>query len=413
MGIFNNKFRNKLFAFFIGRVIFTLSQFLFIVILARLGNAEQVGIFGLAIAVTGPVFMFFSMQLRTLLATDIDDKRNVNHYIGLALFNIILAIVAVIIYLFFLEIKEQTILVVSAYCLAKIVQTIFEILYGDMQRREEIHIIGLSNLIKGVVSAVVFGVTFKVTSNLTIATFSIGLSWLLVMLCFDLQYAKTKINIKSVLKTYKHNYYVLKKLFLSALPLGFISLLYSLNTNITRYQITDYHNEELLGYFTAASYLMMAGNTLIGSLGQSYSSKMARYSSNKGNFVKLLIKLVLFGLGLGVISTIVILFAGSEIISLVFGEEYSRYAMVFTILIGTTIFRYPSEFMGYATVVTRKYIWEVPLLILTLIVTFSSGLILIPDNELIGAAISVLLGSAISSIGRAIIIIYTIRGKRG
>src|SRR5690606_33344838 len=79
------------------------------------------------------------------------------------------------------------------------------------------------------------------------------------------------------------------------IPLGVISLLYSLNTNVTRYFITYYLDNEILGYFTACAYLMVAGNTIIGAIGQSFCARLAGYYNNEKNatFKKLLSRLIL------------------------------------------------------------------------------------------------------------------------
>lgn len=70
-----------------------------------------------------------------------------------------------------------------------------------------------------------------------------------------------------------------------------------------------------------------------------------------------------------------------------------------------TIFRYPAEFMGYATIATKTYKNELPQLIFMLIATCICAFLLIPIWGLYGAAVTLLVGSCITAIGRFVIIL--------
>ena len=66
----------------IGNVGYAGCQWTMLVVIAKLGSAEMVGQFALALALTAPVMMFAQLQLRTLLATDARNEFQFLHYLA-------------------------------------------------------------------------------------------------------------------------------------------------------------------------------------------------------------------------------------------------------------------------------------------------------------------------------------------
>lgn len=395
----------KVISVFMGSAFFMASQFLIIIILARLGNAEVVGEFGLMLAITGPVYMFFTMQIRNKVTSE---ESNSSAYIEIVILNAILATIISLGICFITKASSDVTQLVFIYLLAKNVQLVSELVYGILQQQEKLHEVGFSNFIKGISSTFLFFIFYYFTRDILLATLSIGLSWLVTLLIYDI--SKINMNKKRNIKDYLKLPDDMKKvsyLYRALLPLGIISLLYSLNTNITRYFITYYTDTEQLGYFTALSYLMIAGNTLVGAIGQSFCNKLSRYSDreSKSDFNKLFNKLVVFGLMLGLVSTLLTFYLGEFLLYILFGSDYIEYSSLLTLLMAATIFRYPAEFMGYATIATKTYKNELPQLIFMLIATCICAFLLIPIWGLYGAAVTLLVGSCITAIGRFVIIL--------
>jgi O-antigen/teichoic acid export membrane protein len=123
----------------------------------------------------------------------------------------------------------------------------------------------------------------------------------------------------------------LGKLIWLALPLGFVMMLISLNTNIPRYFIERYLGERQLGIFAAMSYLMVVGQMVVSALAESASPRLAKYyaAGNSTAFRTLLFKLVGVGAALGGAGVLVAVVAGREILTLLYRPEYGQQADVF------------------------------------------------------------------------------------
>ena len=98
----------------------------------------------------------------------------------------------------------------------------------------------------------------------------------------------------------------LRRLAILALPLGFVMMLVSLNTNVPRYFIEHYQGTRDLGIYAAITYLMVAGTTVVAALGQSASPRLAQYFADgrTASFCGLMWKLVGIGGALGALGVL-------------------------------------------------------------------------------------------------------------
>src|SRR5690606_3155190 len=141
----------------------------------------------------------------------------------------------------------------------------------------------------------------------------------------------------------------LRQLTWLALPLGFVAMLISLNTNIPRYFVERYLGEAQLGIYAAMAYLIVAGNTVVSALGQSVISRLAAYyaEGNRRAYARLLGRLLAIGAGLGLVGVLVALLAGELILNLLYGPEYAAEAGVFVWIMVAAGIGYLGSFLGY------------------------------------------------------------------
>ena len=130
----------------IGNVVQAGAQWGIVVVLARLGDADSVGGYALALAIVSPVFLFFNMHLRALLATDVSLNTSVGTYFSLRLATASAATVLLLAAACFRG-PEQG-LVLAGLALAKAFEAISELLYGELQRTGQMDRIGKSMIVR-------------------------------------------------------------------------------------------------------------------------------------------------------------------------------------------------------------------------------------------------------------------------
>jgi O-antigen/teichoic acid export membrane protein len=209
----------------------------------------------------------------------------------------------------------------------------------------------------------------------------------------------------------------LARLLRISLPLGITVMLISLSMTIPRYVLERYHGEHELGTFAALAYLMVIGSTLANALGQSVSSRLARYYA-RGDEVsarQLLRRLICLGLLLGGAGGVAALVGGEEILTLLYRPEYAQHRTAFVILMAATGIGYVTTFLYYAVTAARVFRPQLLLFVGVVGVTVIASIVLIPSTGLLGAAEATAATSVAALLGTAGIYVYALRrlNRRG
>ncbi len=385
-----------------GNVIYAGCQWGILVVLAKLGTPDSVGQFALGLAVAAPVFMFANLNLRAVQATDAKNSFCFEDYFKLRVVMTSLAAILILIIIFFTKYKVETALVVLAVAGSKSVEALSDAFYGLFQKNESMNVIGKSMILRGILSLTAMFLGFLVTRDVFFATLSLVFAKIIIFFFYDYPNGKrftngkfrlfASKNISSYLHSLKTSKNIMKNLTLLSLPLGIVTMLNSLNTNIPRYLIEKFNGEHDLGIFAAMAYLMVAGTAIVSALGQAASPRLAKYYSSQGSlkFVGLLVKLVGIGAVVGISGIFIIRIFGKEILSILYRKEYSQYNEVFLFIMIASCLSYISSFLGVAITSARHFKVQVPIAIASLLVVSISSYFLIPVMGIMGAAISII-----------------------
>jgi len=395
-----------------------------LVILAKLGSPVMVGQFALGLAVTAPIIMFANLQLRAVQATDAKHEFLFRDYLGLRLITVVLALLAIIAVSFMSGYRAETMLVILAVGVAKSSESISDAFFGLLQQHERMDRIAKSMMIKGLLSLVALGAGVYLTKSTLWGTIGLATAWILVLVGYDIHNGALILKISpQTADMPAHNPAGLKilsprwekaklvNLTLLALPLGFVMLLISLNSNIPRYFVEHYLGERQLGIFAAISYLMVVGTTIVSALGQSASPRLAKHfaSGNGTAFRNLLIKLVVIGMLLGVLGFLVVFIAGREVLTLLYRSEYAKHVDVFLWLMVAAGINYVSSFLGYGMTAARYFRVQMPLFALIVLILTAACFVLIPPYGLLGAAMALVVAAVAQLLGSLAILAAVFR----
>jgi O-antigen/teichoic acid export membrane protein len=414
---------------FTGNLIYAASQWGMLVLLAKLGSPEMVGQFTLGLAVTAPVIMFTNLQLRGVQATDAKGEYVFSDYLGLRLIGTGLALLIIAGITLKAGYRLETSLVILTIAVAKAFESIADVFYGLIQQHERMDRIAISLMIKGPLSLLLLAIGVSLTGSVVGGAIGLAVAWGLVFFGWDIRNGKLLLKhsshqreeedllvadaepTKSKNPLYpRWHLKTLSKLVLLALPLGFVMMLISLNTNIPRYFIERYLGERELGIFAAMSYLMVVGSMIVSALAESASPRLAKYyaAGNSTAFRTLLLKLVGVGLMLGTGGVFVAVVAGKPILTLLYKPEYAERADLFAWLMVAAGMLYIASFLGYGMTAARYFQVQMPLFVL---VTGSSAIAcfwLIPTQGVRGAAIALIVGAIVQAVFSLGVIVYAL-----
>lgn len=370
---------------FIGNIVYAGCQWGMLMVLAKLGSPEMVGQFTLGLAITAPVIMFTNLQLRAVQVTDAKQQYLFSDYLGLRLFGTGLALLVIAAITVMSGYRWETELVILLVGLAKALESISDVFYGLIQQNERMDRIAISLMIKGSLSLLLLGIGVYISGNLIWGVLGLVFAWAAVLVGYDIHSGalmhREQLQPRWHLKT-------LVKLVWLCLPLGFVMMLISLNSNIPRYFIERYLGVRELGIFAAIAYLMVAGGIVVNALGESASPRLAKYyaTGNSIAFRMLLLKLVGIGAMLGGMGVLVTVVAGRMILTLLYQPEYAERLDIFVWLMLAAGIGYIGNFLGYGITATRAFnYFVIPYLIVSAITAEFSQL-LIPKYGLVGAA---------------------------
>ncbi|RDI41657.1 oligosaccharide flippase family protein [Falsibacillus pallidus] len=393
----------------IGNIIYAACQWGLLIMLAKFGSPDMVGIYSLGLALTAPVFMLTNLQLRSVIATDTEGKHSFNNYLGLRLICILLAIIIISIIIFMANYNYQTVAVLLIICLAKGIEATSDVIYGVLQKEERMDFISKSMIIKGITSILFMGITLLITQNLIYSVVALAFAWLLVMLLYDIKNVRHLTTIKPYFE--KGSFFELIRL---SLPLGIVMMLLSFNSNVPRYIIDHYLDADSLGYYSAIAYIVIAGTTVVNALGQSATPRLSKNFANRElkEARRLLVKLVIIASLLGSLGILIAFFFGKQILSLLYNNEYSNYSSEFVLVMVYAFFAYLSSFLGYSMTAARLFKIQPLLFIVVTLSNVIFSILLVPVFGMRGAIYGLIIAGVIQFLGSLLINIFIFRDKR-
>ncbi|WP_414586018.1 oligosaccharide flippase family protein [Scytonema sp. PCC 10023] len=382
---------------FIGNAVYAACQWGMLIVMAKLGSPEMVGQFTLGLAITAPVIMFTNLQLRAVQATDAKKQYLFRDYLGLRLIGTGLALLVIIGIIITAGYRWQTSLVILLVGLAKAFESISDVFYGLMQQYERMDRIAISLMIKGPVSLLLLGMGVYISGNLVWGVLGLVFAWAAILIGYDIRSGALMLNA-SQLRPQLHRK-TLRKLVRLALPLGFVMMLISLNSNIPRYFIEQYLGERELGIFAALAYLMVAGNMVVFALGESASPRLAKHyaAGDSLAFRSLLFKLVGIAGVLGGGAVLIALVAGRQILTLLYQPEYAEQINLFVWLMVAAAIGYISSFLGYGMTAARYFRIQMPLFVAVVSISAIACLWLLPKQGLLGAGIALMIAAIVQA----------------
>ena len=181
-----------------------------------------------------------------------------------------------------------------------------------------------------------------------------------------------------------------------ALPLGFVTMLISFNSNIPRYFIEGHLGSYQLGIFAAIAAFQKTAPTVVQALGRSASPRLAKYyAANKARaFRRLTLRLIGIGVLLGGAGVLVALVAGRFILTLFYGPEYALPGLFGLVMLGAGL-DYVATMLLFVITSARYFRIQLPLQVLTTGAVALACFWLIPSFGLEGAAMALIIGNLI------------------
>lgn len=397
---------------FAGNSIYAASQWGILVVIAKLGTSEMVGQFSLGLAITAPIIIFFNLQLRSVQATDAQDKYQFADYFALRIITTSVAFIIIIGVALVGAHQAITLSVILFIALSKSFEALSDVCFGFLQRRERMDRIAQSLIIEGPLTLVGMSIVLLLTHNVVLVVATMAFIWGGQLFLYDLRNVwllmRNRQEYTSNTLYPRFSLPVLRKLAFLALPLGFVAMLNSLGVNIPKLYIAYHLRESQLGIFSAISYITTALMILCNGLGQSAMPRLSSYFANGKpvEFRNLLLKLISIGLCFGLGGVLMASLFGKQILTLLYQPEYAKETQLFLELLIAACIAIVASFFNYALLATHSFKLQLYLFITMTLATLISNELLVPRIGLHGAVLSTIIVLCIQLLGSLLIIRY-------
>jgi O-antigen/teichoic acid export membrane protein len=392
----------------VGNACYSACQWAIVCLLAKLGSPEMVGQYALGLAVTTPVLMLGQLNLRAVLATDVEERHTVRDYCGLRLTVTAVSLLAIAAITYLANYPLELGLIIIAVGVAQSIEGISDIYYGVLQSRERMERIAASMIARGLLSVTAIGLGLYFTGSVLYATLALIAARSLVLLLYDSSYALADLeaaafharrNLGDLARNQLHIFWI-------ALPLGIVLMLGALSAGTPRYFIEHHFGSRELGIFSAIASLLNIVKTFVNALGQAALPRLARLFAARDlhRFTALAARLIAIGAALGITGAMFSMVFGKGVLRLVYKTEYAAYSSILVVLMIAGTFDNVASLMGYSMTAARSFRSQIPLLIAVTGATALASFILIPAHGLMGAAFAIGTGAIVQSLGSVVIL---------
>ena len=400
-----------------GNVLYALSQWGVLVVLAKLCSPETRGLYLLGVTVTSPIFLFAGMQLRRLQATDSREEFQFGHYFGLQLVASVIGMLASWGWGLFAGHQAEALAVILLIGLNKALETLSNTLYGLFQQHERLDRISKSMVLHGLLTGAGLCVGVALTGDVVLASALSVAGRLIAMLVYDvpsvlwllgdskLETRNSKpetrnltsggsSRLRAVLRNCQPlwHWQPLKQLAVMGIPLGVTGMLVSLNTNLPRGFVESKCGLAELGIFGALCTPLAVMHTLTRALESSASAQLAKRhaAGDVSGFRRLVARLMLTHSAIALAGVVVAQLFGRELLTFLFTAEDAAHVDVFVTIMWATLVATSAGVMMTALIAARFIQIQLPLTGLTSLVSLAACWWLVPTLGMQGAAISLL-----------------------
>jgi O-antigen/teichoic acid export membrane protein len=384
-------------------------QWALLILIAKLGSAEMLGTYSLGVAIVTPVMMLSSLNLRPVLVTDVRNQFSFNDYLGVRGLTTLIAILVVAGIVAFSRTGWLAAATTMIVAIGLAGETISDICYGPLQKDERMDLMAISICYRSVLSLVALGAVLFFTKSILFAVLGLSAARLFVMATYDLprhmrkpgeSIPRVRLANLSLSSPYAH-------IIWTALPLGIVLMLSSLNSNIPKYFISAHNGVRELGIFTAIASVVTIGGTVVNSLGQAAMPQLAKkFSAGElRSFTHLLLKLFSSISLLGLMGIAFAIVLGREFLRYAFGPEYAQHSHLLIAMMLAGAISYMTMILGYCHTAAKFFRPQVPLLVAGTLAVLIASRFLIRSHGVIGAVLSIGISWIVVLAGELIILV--------
>ncbi len=304
----------------------------------------------LAISITNIFYSISVYNMRTYQISDTKNKYSNGDYIGLRFVTAGLSVILCALYVIVLGYSAKSIICIMFYMIYKLSETFSDVLHGIDQKAYRMDYVGISFVIRGIVSAVIFTIVLVITKEVLIAVAVMAIAAISVVLLYDVRCTSRLGDIKPIF-----NKTTIITLLIVCLPTVISTASFTAITSVPR-QILESMHTGALGYYGTIATPLVVVQVMATSIFNPTLTQLSEYYTEGKNkeFVKHLFKDFAILILIAAVVCLGVALVGQFAIGLVFGDEYVPYTYLMYGIIGCTTLYVVSWLTKNALIIMRK-----------------------------------------------------------
>ena len=313
-------------------------------------SASSRSMLQIAISITNIFYSISNYNMRTYQISDTNDEYSSGDYIGMRFVTATVSVVLCAIYVIVLGYSAKNIACVIAYMFYKLSETFGDVLHGIDQKKHRMDYVGISFVIRGIVSVAIFTVALVIFGDVFIAIVAMAIATLAVVVIYDVPRTSRLDTIKPVF--HKRT---ITTLLIVCLPTVISTACFTAITSVPR-QILEAMHKDALGYYGTIATPLVVVQVMATSIFNPTLTQLAEFY-NDGNYkelIKQMLKDFVIVCVIAAVACLCVAFFGEFAIGLVFGRDYVSYTRLMYGIVACTSLYVVSWLTKSVLIIMRK-----------------------------------------------------------
>ena len=335
----------------LGSLVYSFFNAILLVFCTRLNGTEIAGIFSICYATGCILNAIGDMGIRIFQVTDTNRKYKLEDYLYSRIFSVVLMTIIAVIFVIISGYSNEKLFICLILILIRVVDNFSETFQSEFQLNCRLDRAGKALLYINFLEIAVFAIFDIVTKNIYISFLSMLAVSIVILITYDLRLTNKQNKIKL-----NFNYENIKQIIKECFPLGISTLISMYVINAVKYAIDAFGDNTMQTYFNVLYMPTFVINLISILIMKPLLKPFGEYWNNKDykRFIKTIVYIILFLIGMTIIIEIGALLVGIPILSFIYAIDLSAYKMELFLLILSGLFYASSTVIFYALGTIRR-----------------------------------------------------------